>query len=143
MNYLSLDDILAIRDELATARRSHGDSDRYTIRSFHGLQAALSAPARSAFGAVFYPSLPEKASALVFGLIQNHPFYDGNKRIATRALRLFLERNGALLGASPVELQQFTRQIALGTLRTDAITVWVQQHVRNAPGRDMAVAHGD
>ncbi len=130
MNYLSLHDILAIRDTLAAARKEQGDSDRYAIRNGNGLMSALNAPSRMAFGEVFYPTLPEKAGALVYALVQNHPFYDGNKRIASAALRLFLERNGVELAASVSEVQQFTRQIALGALRDDAVARWVQQHVQ-------------
>lgn len=131
MEYLSLQDILAIRDTLAAARKAHGDADRYAIRNVNGLMSALNAPSRTAFGAVFYPTLPEKAGALVYALVQNHPFYDGNKRIASAALRLFLERNGVELAASAIEVQQFTRQIALGAVRDDAVACWVQEHVGN------------
>ena len=132
MHYLSLEDILAIRDALAAARKKQGDGDRYAIRNVNGLMSALNAPSRTAFGAVFYPTLVEKAGALVYALVQNHPFYDGNKRIASAALRLFLERNGVSFSASQQELQQFTRQIALGVLRDDAVAQWVQQHVKQS-----------
>jgi death-on-curing protein len=91
--------------------------------------SALAAPRRSAFGAEAFPSLADKAGALVYALVQNHPFWDGNKRIAAVALRRFLGRNGATLVASDAELESFTTTIARGALRDDAIAAWVGSHI--------------
>src|SRR5215211_2484777 len=107
MKDLSLDDILEIRDHVSAAA-----NDRFEVMSPNGLMSALAAPRRSAFGAEAFPSLAEKAGALVYSLIQNHPFWDGNKRIATAALRLFLERNSARLATDERRLKGFTIAIA-------------------------------
>jgi death-on-curing protein len=124
MVYLTLEDILEIRDRIAVAY-----NDPFEIMSFNGLMSALAAPRRSAFGAEMFPTLAEKAGALVYGLIQNHPFWDGNKRIATAALRQFLSRNGAGLVASDAELKAFATMIARGALRDGAIAEWVGSHI--------------
>jgi death-on-curing protein len=124
MVYLTLEDILAIRDQIAKVYR-----DPFEIMSFNGLMSALAAPRRSAFGAEAFPSLAEKAGALVYALVQNHPFWDGNKRIAAAALRRFLGCNGATLVASDAELESFTTTIARGALRDGAIAVWVGSHI--------------
>jgi death on curing protein len=125
MVYLTLENILAIRDQIAEAYH-----DPFEIMSFNGLMSALAAPRRSAFGAEMFPTLAEKAGALVYGLIQNHPFWDGNKRIATAALRQFLSLNGATLVASDAEVKAFTTTIARGALRDGAIAVWVGNHMK-------------
>jgi death-on-curing protein len=125
MEYLTLDDILGIRDQIGAAYNDH-----FEIMSFNGLMSALAAPRRSAFGAEVFPTLAEKAAALVYALIQNHPFWDGNKRIGTAALKLFLGRNGALLVVSDADLEGFTTAIARGALRDDAIAVWVGSHIK-------------
>jgi death-on-curing protein len=124
MVYLTLEDILAIRDQIAVAY-----NDPFEIMSFNGLMSALAAPRRSAFGAEMFPSLAEKAGALVYALVQNHPFWDGNKRIATAALRQFLGRNGAALVASDAEVKAFMTTIARGALRDGAIAAWIGSHI--------------
>jgi death on curing protein len=124
MEYLTLDDILEIREQVSAAA-----SDRFEVMSANGLLSALASPRRSAFGAEAFATLPEKAGALVFSLIQNHPFWDGNKRIATAALRLFIERNGAGLAADPQELKAFTTTIAKGGLRDGAVAKWLSDHI--------------
>jgi death-on-curing protein len=124
MVYLELEDILNIRDQVATAY-----ADRFEIISPNGLMSALAAPRRSAFGAEAFPTLADKAGALVYGLIQNHPFWDGNKRIATEALRLFISQNGATLTADASALRNFTTTIARGALRDGEIVVWMSNHI--------------
>jgi death on curing protein len=124
MEYLSLEDILTIRDQIAVTY-----NDPFEIMSFNGLMSALAAPRRSAFGTEMFPTLVEKAGALVYGLVQNHPFWDGNKRIATAALRQFLDRNGAALIASDADLKAFTTAIARGLLRGGAVAGWVSNHI--------------
>src|SRR5215470_9981406 len=120
MLYLTLEDILGIRDQIAAVY-----NDRFEIMSFNALMSALAAPRRSAFGVELFPTMAEKAGALVYGLVQNHPFWDGNKRIAAAALQQFLGRNGVTLVASAAELEAFTTEIARGALRDEAIPVWV------------------
>jgi len=126
MEYLTLDDILRIRDQISAAY-----ADRFEIMSTNGLMSALAAPRRSAFGAEAFPSLAEKAGALVYSLIQNHPFWDGNKRIATAALRLFLERNGARLATDERRLKGFTIAIASGRLRDEALVAWLKDRIED------------
>jgi len=126
MEYLTLDDILEIRDMVSAAA-----NDRFEIMSSNGLMSALAAPRRSAFGAEAFPSLEEKAGALVYSLIQNHPFWDGNKRIATAALRLFLQRNSARLATDDRRLKGFTIAIASGRLRDQALVAWLRERIEN------------
>ena len=126
MEYLTLDDILEIRDQVGAAA-----NDRFEVMSANGLLSALAAPRRSAFGAEAFPTLADKAGALVYSLIQNHPFWDGNKRIATAALRMFVERNGAGLAADQQQLKAFTTTIARGELRDDDVAMWIHTRMEN------------
>jgi death-on-curing protein len=138
MEYLTLDDILNIRNQVSAAA-----NDRFEIMSTNALMSALAAPRRSAFGAEAFPSLAEKAGALVYSLIQNHPFWDGNKRIATAALRLFLERNNARLTTDPGlsrdegdrRLKGFTIAIASGRLRDQALVDWLKDRIEELGSR--------
>ena len=124
MMYLTLEDVLDIRDQISAAY-----NDPFEIMSFNGLMSALAAPRRSAFGAEAFPTLAEKAGALVYAMVQNHPFWDGNKRIAAVALRQFIGRNGAMLVASDAELESFTTSFARGVLRDGTIATWVGKHI--------------
>ncbi|HNP71849.1 MAG TPA: type II toxin-antitoxin system death-on-curing family toxin [Kouleothrix sp.] len=133
MVYLTLDDVLAIRDALAATRAAHGDGDRYGVRTLSGLLSALAAPRRSAFGAELFPTLSAKAGALAFSLVQNHPFWDGNKRIAAAALRQFVEHNAARLDADDHALKLFTGGIARGQIRDEALAEWAALHIVGAP----------
>jgi death-on-curing protein len=101
--HLTLGDIMDIRDSYAAS-----DPARFEIVNSAGLLSALTTPFQAAFGQAAFPDVIDKAAALVFLLIANHPFRDGNKRIAGAALRLFLGRNGLELQASPAELRGLT-----------------------------------
>lgn len=65
----------------------------YEIRDDGLLDSAINAPFQAFDGEELYPTLLEKASRLGFGLIKNHPFIDGNKRIGTHAMIVFLALN--------------------------------------------------
>ena len=71
--------------------RQSGGSDG--IRDEGLLDSAVSTPFQTFANQELYPSLLEKAARLGFGLICNHPFIDGNKRIGTHAMLVFLDIN--------------------------------------------------
>ena len=124
MVYLTLDDILAIRDEVAREC-----ANPVALREPSSLYAAMEAPGSVLFGQEMFQTLAEKAGALLYGLVQHHPFWDGNKRIATRALELFLFNNGARLTVSAEALQAYAREIARGKLSRDAVVAWLNQRI--------------
>jgi death-on-curing protein len=123
--HLSLHDILSIRDHLA---KTAEDEFRFELVNANGLLSALTTPFQRTFGAESFPTVLEKAAALTFLLIANHPFRDGNKRIAAAALSLFLERNGWCLRAAPRELEAFTMRLTRSRLRDDHIRAWIGSH---------------
>ncbi|GAB4437578.1 MAG: hypothetical protein OHK0015_30410 [Chloroflexi bacterium OHK40] len=121
--HLTLGDIVDIRDSFAT-----NDPWRFEIVNSAGLLTALTTPFQGAFGQQAFPELADKAAALVFLLIANHPFRDGNKRIAGAALRLFLERNGATLRADDAELAHLTRLVTtLHQPRDPRLVGWITE----------------
>ncbi len=63
------------------------------IRDEGLLDSAVNTPFQTFADQELYPSLLEKAVRLGFGLICNHPFIDGNKRIGTHAMMVFLDIN--------------------------------------------------
>ncbi len=123
--HLSLHDVLAIRDAVAAAAGVDDPEWRFELINPNGLITALTTPFQVAFGVEAFPAVPDKAAALTFLLIANHPFRDGNKRIAGAALRLFLERNGYRLQASAAELEAFTGQVLHASLRDEQVLAWL------------------
>jgi death-on-curing protein len=75
-----------------------------------------------------HPTLWDKAATLLMLLIKNHPFYDGNKRIAFRGVREFLSRNGWELVASSDAEKSLTRKIVMGQSDVDDVMAWLQAH---------------
>lgn len=124
-SYLSQFDLLQIRTRLA---RTTGE--RFDLFNLDGLLSALAAPRQTMFGEELHPSLLDKAAILFFLLIKNHPFYDGNKRIALTALRNFLLENGVSLAASEDEGLRFARTVATASRDATTVRPWLEQWVR-------------
>jgi death-on-curing protein len=75
-------------------------------------------------------TLPELAAAYAYGLAQNHPFVDGNKRSAFMALGLFLHVNGCELTASQVEAIHVMLALAAGEIGEAELSHWIHLHCR-------------
>ena len=84
-------------------------------------------------GADLYPGLVDKASALGFGLALNHPFIDGNKRIAHAAMAVFLDLNGHTIEPTVDEQERLMLDLAAGQLRREELTAWLGAHVARTP----------
>jgi death-on-curing protein len=70
------------------------------------------------------------AAAYTLGIIQNHPFIDGNKRTGFIVGVLFLEMNGRRFTAPEEEATQAILRLASGTLREQAFIDWLRKNVR-------------
>ncbi len=81
---------------IKTLRERFGGSNLFGREKDKGLQSALGAIAQTFEGRELYPSLEQKAANLLYFLVKNHAFIDGNKRIAAALLLWFLEKNKAL-----------------------------------------------
>ena len=76
------------------------------------LESCVVTPFQEFSGKALYPSLVAKASILFYLMIKNHPFQNGNKRIAITTLFLFLSENKKWLKADVQELYNFTVWVA-------------------------------
>lgn len=124
IRYLSPTDLLVIHRSLLL---EFGGMPGITQAGFGRLEIAAFAPQQTMFGADLYPGLADKASALVYGIIGNHPFSDGNKRAAVVALNVMLVLNGATLQATNDELYDLAMAASVGLPRED-ITRWIEAH---------------
>lgn len=92
------------------------------------LDSALSAPFQSYESTDAFPSLQQKAVRLGFGLIQNHAFIDGNKRIGTHSMLVYLALNGVELKYTQNELSDIVLGVASGTITFEQMLKWVIEH---------------
>ena len=99
------------------------------IRDEGLLESALHAPFQSFAEQELYSSLLEKAARLGFGLICNHPFVDGNKRIGTHAMLVFLNINQIELCYEDDELIAVILSVASGTMDYNGLLSWLQEHL--------------
>lgn len=92
------------------------------------LDSAMAAPFQEVFGTVAYPSIQQKAVRLGYGLIMNHPFMDGNKRIGTHAMLVLLALNGIELQYEQDELSDEILAVAAGKYGFEHLLQWVIDH---------------
>ena len=92
------------------------------------LESALSAPFQGFGGVDAYPSIQQKAARLGYGLVKNHPFVDGNKRIGAHAMLVFLALNGIELEYTQRELADIILQVAAGKADYNTLFHWLIFH---------------
>lgn len=98
------------------------------IRDEGLLESALEAPFQAFGDTDAYPSLQQKAARLGYGLIKNHPFADGNKRIGTHVMLVFLALNGVELSYSQKELSDIILAVAAGEKEYEDLLGWLLKH---------------
>lgn len=113
------------------------------VRDWVGLQSALAQPRMTFRGKDLYPSNVEKAAALGFSLIMNHPFIDGNKRIGHASMEVFLLLNGLELQADVDEQERVILSVASGKLGRQELTSWLRSHVRSQAAESPGEAKSD
>lgn len=124
MRYLSLNQVLELYRRIM--EQSGGSVG---IRDFGALESALTQPRMTFAGEELYPTVVEKASALGFSIIKNHPFVDGNKRTGHAAMETFLILNGYEIKAVVDEQEYAILQVASGQLGRVEFTKWLRDHV--------------
>ena len=98
------------------------------VRDENLLESALYAPFSSFDGKFLYPSIQSKAAQLAFGLIRNHPFLDGNKRIGAHAMLVFLALNGIESEYTQQELIDLILSVAASKADAEVLLQWIIAH---------------
>ncbi len=123
IRYLTLIEILELHRKIL--EQSSGATG---IRDMGLLESAIAQP-RMTFGEEdLYPGLLEKAAALGFSIMMNHPFVDGNKRTGHAATETFLVLNELEINASVNEQERRVLAIASGKQEREAFVEWLQQN---------------
>ena len=98
------------------------------IRDEGMLDSALMNPFQSYGGEELYPSIQAKAAQLCFGLVKNHAMIDGNKRLGTHVMLVFLALNGYELSYNQEELVEVILALAAGEKNVEDILKWIIVH---------------
>ena len=123
IRYLTAAEVYSINEEVV--------EERPFVRDRHLLRSALIRPRTKVFGEEAYPSLFDKAAALLHSLAYHHLFGDGNKRTATRATVRFLEANGYHPTWTADEIYNFVLDVAKGGMEVETIATWLIQHTQS------------
>lgn len=126
MRYLSLREVLELHDAILS--RSGGATG---VRDLGVLESALAQPRTTFDGEDLHPTLTGKCAALGYSLTLNHPFVDGNKRVAHAAMEVFLLLNGLELVGSVEEHERLMLDLAAGNLTREALAVWLEEHLKS------------
>ena len=125
--WLRLEVVLAVHEQQIA---EHGGAPGLRDRGL--LESALARPQeKAAYGE---PDLADLAAAYAFGIARNHPFVDGNKRVAFVALELFLRINGLELVADDAACLAVMLDLAAGELEEEALAEWIRARLaRRSP----------
>ena len=100
------------------------------IRDENLLESALEAPFQTFDNKDLYETLQSKAARLAFGLVQNHPFIDENKRIGAHSMLVFIALNNIVLYYAQEELTSIFLDVASGKKGSDEVLDWILSHQR-------------
>ena len=98
------------------------------IRDFGLLESALESAYATFDNKELFPSKEEKAARIAVGLVSNHAFVDGNKRIGMYVLLTFLEVNGLPLEVTDDEVVEVGLKLAEGKVRYEELLQWIKEH---------------
>lgn len=123
VNYLTLPDVLAMHIVLI---KRYGGSDG--VRDMGSLESAVARPQSG-----YYKDVIESAAALFESLAINHPFVDGNKRVAFAATDVFLRINGYRFSLNSKEIYEAMMTFFdTGTFKVATIEPWLRKNVKLA-----------
>lgn len=103
------------------------------LRDRGALSSAVAQPRMTFDGQDLYATPVEKAVALGYSLIRNHPFIDGNKRIGVAAIVVFLKLHGYNIVAPVEEKETVALGVATGSLGREHVVEWVNAHLAPRP----------
>jgi len=122
-NFLSLDEVLLLH---AVAIDEFGG--QAGGRDVELLKSAVAQAEAGAFGEYLNAYPFEMAASYGLHLAKNHPFFDGNKRAAWSAVRVFLYKNGLVVRASTDEAVRVMLQLATGEIDKTGFASWLAAH---------------
>lgn len=129
MRYLTLGEVVALHR--AVIESTGGATG---LRSIAALESAVAQPRATFDDGDLHPTITGKAAALAYSLALNHPFVDGNKRVAHAAMEVFLALNGVDLHADVDEQEELFLALAAGRSSRPELERWLERRT-TARGR--------
>ena len=102
----------------------------YGVRDINLLSSALYMPESSYDGNYLHETVPAMAAAYAFHICQNHPFMDGNKRVALASSLVFLDINGYELNCKNETLFNEIMNVAKGEIKKEELIKFYEKHSR-------------
>ena len=125
MIYLNQNQVLKLHDKIINKFGGiHG------IRNDALLQSALANPLQTFAGLDLYPSVFDKAVQLCFGIIKNHPFLDGNKRLGLHLMLVLIHINGLKIDIAHDELTDIIFKVADGTFNRQDFSQVLKEKIK-------------
>ncbi len=100
------------------------------IRDEKLLLSALNRPFQTFDGKDLYPSTIEKAASIFQSIIINHPFLDGNKRMAYAFMKILLIRDGLDIEAGQKDIYEFVISASKGRFEFEEIKTWIIDNLK-------------
>ena len=103
------------------------------LRDQNLLESALAQPKVTIGGKYANKTLFDKAAAYGFHVCMNHPFVDGNKRVAFVLMDVFLQKNGWEIIAQEEETYSMMMSLASGKINKAQLSSWLKEHSSKSP----------
>lgn len=98
------------------------------VRDENLLASAVNTPFQTFMGNDLYPSIYDKAAQLCYGIANNHPFTDGNKRTALHSMYVYLIINGFDITAIQQDVENMIIDVAAGNMTNTELTQWLREN---------------
>ena len=98
------------------------------VRDENLLASAVNTPFQTFMGNDLYPSIYDKAAQLCYGLANNHPFTDGNKRTALHSMYVYLIINGFDITATQQDVENMIIDVAAGNMTNVELAQWLREN---------------
>ncbi|OMF08390.1 death-on-curing protein [Paenibacillus amylolyticus] len=123
--FLTIEEVVAAHHFMM---KKMNDTAQAGVKDSALLDSAINRPLQSLFGEDAYPSIFDKATALLESLVKNHCFYNGNKRTAYLVTKSFLRVNGYHLQMERKYAVEFMVKIAEGEYTFEKIVRLLEEH---------------
>ena len=125
VKFLTLSEVIFILEDQI---RNYGGL--YGIRDLNLLSSAIYMPESSFGGDYLHKTIPEMAAAYAYHICQNHPFIDGNKRVALACSLVFLDINGYKFNCNDETLYDEIMGVAKGEIKKEELMLFYKKHAR-------------
>jgi len=124
MIILTIDEVITIHDKLVNVT---GGS--LGLRDMGLLESAIMSCTQTFGGEDIYPTVVEKTARMTYSICKNHPFIDGNKRVAVTVLLVTLQMNGISIKHTQQELIALGLSLANSSIDYEDVVAWVHNHI--------------